>query len=120
VDKEKSPELRHTVLTQVAFHDIGSMGVDAFVADWQLPKQLRLADYDLGRDERAMQFQPVASALGPQLLEWQTAQSVQESWEECERHADLLERIVPPPSDEEEDNESLAEAKGQIGLDLAE
>ena len=64
----KDPELRHTVLTLVAFHDLESKidaaggdserGIEAFLAQnhgegWMLPETLRLADYGLGHDERA-------------------------------------------------------------------
>ncbi len=52
-----------------------------------LPETLRLADHGLGHDERASQPQPVASRLGPRFLDWQLAQTPEESWAECERHA---------------------------------
>ena len=55
---------------------------------------LRLADYGLGHDERAKEPQPVASRLGPRFYDWQLEQSVEESWEECERHAEILDRIL--------------------------
>jgi hypothetical protein len=102
VDKDQLPELRHPVLAQVAFHDLQARGLDAFLAQndgegWMLPETLRLADYDLGHDERARVAQPVASALGPRFLPWQLEQSVDESWDECRRHAELIARIVPPP-----------------------
>jgi hypothetical protein len=97
------PELRHTVLSLVAFHELKRMGLDAFLAlndgdGWMLPETLRLADYGLGHDERAKQPQPVASALGERFLAWQLEQGVEESWEECRRHAELISRIVPPPA----------------------
>ncbi len=102
VDKEKEPELRHTVLSQVAFHELKRMGLEAFLAlnegeGWMLPETLRLADYGLGHDERARQAQPVAARLGERFLPWQLEQGVEESWEECRRHAELISRIVPPP-----------------------
>lgn len=102
VDKEKDPELRHTVLTLVAFHDLEEKiracggdrekGIEAFLAQndgegWMLPETLRLADYGLGHDERAKQHQPVASRLGPRFYDWQLAQSAGESWRECHLHA---------------------------------
>ena len=102
VDKEKDPELRHTVLTLVSFHDLeekirkcgGDLdkGIEAFLSQnngegWMLPKTLRLADYGLGHDERAKEHQPVASRLGPRLYDWQLAQSTEESWRECHLHA---------------------------------
>ena len=67
VDREKAPELRHTVLTLIAFQDLQAhiasagnqrLGIKAFLtqnagAGWQLPETLRLADYGLGHDDRA-------------------------------------------------------------------
>ncbi len=102
VEKKRDPELRQTVLVQVAFGELqahirrekGSVrnGVAAFLATndgegWPLPETLRLADYDLGHDDRAKEPQPVASRLGPRFLPWQLEQSAEDSWAECERHA---------------------------------
>ena len=102
VDRDKPPELRHTVLTFVAFHDLQAKieaaggdrerGVEAFLTQndgegWMLPETLRLADYGLGHDERARVHQPVASRLGPRFYDWQLAQSADESWRECHLHA---------------------------------
>ena len=102
VDKDKDPELRHTVLSLVAFdalqEHIAAAGGDrdkgiASFCDqndgdgWMLPETLRLADHGLGHDERAKVPQPVASRLGPRFLDWQLAQTPEESWAECERHA---------------------------------
>ena len=102
VDRDLDPELRHTVLTLVAFHDLESsiqaaagdrdQGIDAFLAQndgegWMLPETVRLADYGLGHDERARQPQPVASRLGPRFYDWQLVQSADESWRECHLHA---------------------------------
>lgn len=80
------------------------MGLEAFLAQndgegWMLPEALRLADYGLGHDDRAREPQPVAARLGPRFYDWQLEQGVEESWEECERHAALIARIVPPPTD---------------------
>jgi hypothetical protein len=98
VDKEKDPELRHTVLAQVAFQDLQRLGLDAFLAQndgegWQLPATLRLADYGLGHDARAQEPQPVASRLGPRFHPWQLEGTVEESWQECHRHAALIRTI---------------------------
>lgn len=105
IDKDKDPELRHTVLTLVAFHDLQKLidehggnraaGIAAFLAQnngegWMLPETLRLADYGLGHDDRAQHPQPVASRLGPRFLDWQLAQTPEESWAECERHAKAI------------------------------
>jgi hypothetical protein len=102
VDKEKDPELRHTVLTLVAFHDLDESvracggdrdrGIRAFLTQnngegWMLPETLRLADYGLGHDDRAKEHQPVASRLGPRFFDWQLAQTPDESWRECHLHA---------------------------------
>ena len=102
VDRAKEPELRHTALTLVAFHDLQAKidaasgdrdsGIEAFLTQndgegWMLPETLRLADYGLGHDERAREHQPVASRLGPRFYDWQLAQSPDESWRECHLHA---------------------------------
>lgn len=112
VEKERKPELRHTVLSLIALHELELHGLDRFLAlndgeGWMLPNTLRLADYGLGHDERAKEHQPVASELGDRYYDWQLSQSVEESWEECERHAELLAKIVPLPTQEEEAPESL-------------
>jgi hypothetical protein len=101
-DKDRAPELRHTVLTLVAFHDLEERisacggdrekGIEAFLNQnagegWMLPETLRLVDYGLGHDERAKQPQPVASRLGPRFYDWQLAQGTEESWRECHLHA---------------------------------
>jgi hypothetical protein len=62
---------------------------------WQLPEVVRLADHDLGHDDRAKEYQPVAAALGPRFYPWQLEQSIQESWDECERHAEILDKLLP-------------------------
>jgi hypothetical protein len=93
------------------------MGFDSFINEWGLPDKLRLADYDLGRDDRAQEAQPVAIVLGPRFLERQTSRSVEESWEECTRRAELLEKIIPiVPSDFGPEENETAEGDGQIRL----
>ena len=102
VDRAKEPELRHTVLTLVAFHDLQTKidaasgdrdsGMETFLTQndgegWMLPETLRLADYGLGHDERAREPQPVASRLAPRFYDWQLVQSTDESWRECHLHA---------------------------------
>jgi hypothetical protein len=102
VDKDMPPEHRQTVLTQIAFYDIEEKirehgghrqaGIEAFLTQnngegWMLPETARLADYDLGHDERALERQPVASRLGPRFYDWQLTQSAEESWRECHLHA---------------------------------
>ncbi len=102
VDQDKDPELRHTVLTLIAFCDLESKirdadgdrrkGIEAFLNQndgegWLLPETLRLADHGLGHDDRARHPQPVASRLGPRFFDWQLAQGPEESRLECHLHA---------------------------------
>ena len=101
VDKDKDPELRHTVLTLIAFHDLQAhiasagdqhAGIEAFLTQnaadgWQLPETLRLADYDLGHDDRAQNPQPIATRLGPRFYDWQLAQPADEALHESQLHA---------------------------------
>jgi hypothetical protein len=120
VDKERQPELRHTVLSLVAFHELEKHGLDAFLAlndgeGWMLPETLRLADYGLGHDERARAHQPVAASLGPRFLDWQLAQGVEESWDECAHHAALIEQIVPTPKPATPDESSPGKKPGAKG-----
>jgi hypothetical protein len=101
VEKDRPPELRYTVLAQVAFRSLSEIGMDHFLSmnegeGWMLPDAIRLADYELGHVSRAKEHQPVASALGPRFYHWQLDQSAEESWEECERHAENLAKILPP------------------------
>ena len=83
VDSGSDPELRLTVLTLVAYLDLCRKikatngdredGIQSFLTQnhgegWLLPEVLRLADYNLGHDDRARCHQPVASRLGPSVL----------------------------------------------------
>ena len=98
-DKSQRPELRRTVLAQVAFADaLGANSSTPFeLVDyllnqndgegWQLPEQLRLSDYGLGHDARAREYQPVRECFGPRFYDWQLEQSAEESWRECHLHA---------------------------------
>ena len=99
-DKDRLPELRHTVLSLIAFHELLEKGIDAFMSQndgegWMIPETLRLADYGLGHDDRAKEHQPVACRLGPRFYDWQLNEDVKRSWEECAVHAELISRIVP-------------------------
>lgn len=102
IDKDKEPELRHTVLTLIAFSDLQekitsadgdqNQGIEDFLAQsdgegWMIPETVCLSDYGLGHDERANHPQPVASRLGPRFYDWQLIQSADESWRECHLHA---------------------------------
>lgn len=106
VDKTTDPELRHTVLAQVAFADLQALihthGEDEALRrflgtgpddGWMLPETLRLADYNLGHDARACEPQPVAPRLGPRFHDWQQTQPAEESWAECRTHAEKIRRI---------------------------
>jgi hypothetical protein len=57
--------------------------------DWQ-----RIAaGYGLGHDDRARETQPVAAQLGERFYPRQLEGTVQESWQECRRHAENLRLI---------------------------
>ena len=104
LDRDRLPEHRTSVLSLVAFHELKRIGLEAFLAQndgegWMLPETLRLADYGLGHDNRARVAQPVASVLGPRFYDWQLEQDVEESWEECRRHAELIRSILSLPED---------------------
>ena len=107
LDKDLAPELRHTVLTQIAFADLQveirnhagdrDAGISTFLRQhhgdgWQVPEMLRLADYGLGHDARAHEPQPVASRLGPRFYDWQLSQGDAEVSQEITMHADNLNR----------------------------
>jgi len=131
VDKEKEPELRRTVLTLVASHDLQSCindtnddllaGIRTFLTQndgegWMLPKTLRLADYGLGYGDRAKEPQPVASVFGPRFYDWQEEQPVEESWRECELHArNLLGAVGYEALKSGEDLSSLAPEEPSSG-----
>lgn len=102
VDRSLDPELRHTVLSIIALHELQAMisthggdreqGTKAFFSlsdgeGWMPPETLRLSDYGLGHDDRARQHQPVRERLGPRFLDFQLEQSVEDSWRECRLHA---------------------------------
>lgn len=116
VDKTLEPELRHSVLSLSAFDDLQAaivaagdrdLGIQAFCDQnegdgWMLPETLCLAELNLTRtvdigeyDERARTSQPVRSRLGERFLDWQLAQTPEESWAECERHAKAILEGMP-------------------------
>lgn len=95
VDKEKSPELRHTVLSLKAFADLKSVGLKAFCElndgdGWMIPETLTYQTNEDGTitfdtvDGKTVQ---VREHLGPRFLDWQLAGTPEESWLECEMHA---------------------------------
>ncbi len=119
VDKAQYPQLRHTVLSLAAFDDLertiaatGSRdaGIQAFCDQhdgdgWMLPEALCLADLGLTRsvdvgtyDDRALTPQPVRARMGERFLDWQLAQTPEESWAECERHARAILEGAPAPA----------------------
>jgi hypothetical protein len=99
IDKDKDPELRHSVLSQIAFQEIKKIGLEAFLnlnngEGWMIPNTICLADYGLGHDDRAQTHQPVAEKLGARYLDWQLQPTSEASWLECERHAANLQKLL--------------------------
>lgn len=116
VDKEKDPELRHTVLSIVAFHELKRLGLETFLnlndgEGWMLPETLRLADYNLGQDDRAEQPQPVAQRLGERFLPWQIEGTPEQTWQECEKHAENLQRLLGKPQPQITEEAQFSTAK---------
>lgn len=106
IDKHQPPELRLPVLALVAFEDLNTKGLNAFLRQndgegWMLPDELRLADFELGHDDRAKHAQPVASVLGERFLPIQLGEDVARSWDECAAHAELIQRIVPDEAEQD-------------------
>lgn len=116
VDKSQEPELRHTVLSLAAFDDLqrtiataGSReaGIRAYCDQhdgdgWMLPETLCLTDLGMTRsvdvgvyDDHARTPQPVRARMGGRFLDWQLAQTAEESWAECERHAKAIMEGAP-------------------------
>ncbi len=72
-DKGKEPELRQSVLSQIAFADLKEKGIDDFLKQndgegWMIPETLRLAEFGLGHDDRAQEYQPRGQSPGSALL----------------------------------------------------
>ena len=80
VDKDQPIELRHTTLALEAFKRLKEVGLEVFCQeDWQFPTD-------------------IAAQLGPRFTDWQEQGSVEESWEECEMHAQRMkETPIPLP-----------------------
>ena len=119
-EKAYEPEHRLAVMAQIAFHDLAETGIAGFLSQndgegWVLPETVRLADYGLGHDDRAKEYQLVASALGLRFYPWQLEQSVEESWEECEHHAEILAKLLLPPDPGKSTN---TEGNGDVAVDL--
>jgi hypothetical protein len=122
VDRTRDVQLRHTILTQIAYHDLKrklgpqdqlSDGVVAaveeskFLNEWKLPERVRLQDYGIGRDSSCNENLEVASILGPQFDDWQLGQSEDESIRECRLHC----RNLLGPDWEQ----SISMGVGQVG-----
>jgi hypothetical protein len=77
VDDKKPEALRQTTLTLAAFRRLKEVGLAAFSGeDWQFP-----AD--------------VAAQLGPRFTPWQEEGTIEQSWQECEQHAQNVKKIMP-------------------------
>lgn len=133
VDKTEDPELRHTVLSLAAFGDLQvaiaaangnrDAGIQAFCDQhdgdgWMLPETLCVADIGLTRtvnaseyDDRARTQQPVRNRLGERFLEWQLAQTPEDSWSECERHAEAILAELSTPAVEISASSTTSPAK---------
>jgi len=95
VDKNKDPELRHTVLALKAFADLKALGLETFCAlndgdGWMIPEILTYKinpDGTIAFDTPDGMKVPVRERLGPRFLDWQLTGTPEESWRECEMHA---------------------------------
>ncbi len=77
VDKGKPKELRHTTLALAAFKRLKEVGLEEFQReDWQFAPE-------------------IAEQLGPRFTPWQEEGTIEESWAECEMHAQRLKELVP-------------------------
>jgi len=96
VDKEKSPELRHTTLALAAFKRLKEVGLEAFCQeDWQFPAE-------------------IGAQLGPRFTAWQEQGTVEESWAECEEHAQRM-KETPIPLPEEDTTKRISHNGKQNG-----
>jgi hypothetical protein len=78
VDKDQPIELRHTTLALAAFKRLKEAGLEAFCQeDWQFSAE-------------------IARQLGPRFTDWQEQGSVEQSWEECEMHAQCMQETPIP------------------------
>jgi hypothetical protein len=108
IDKNVPPELRHTVLTLVAFQDLAARvqtcgdelerGIASFLGQndgegWMIPETLRLDEHGLGHDGRAKEHQPVAARLDGRFHPWEQESDDGSFWRECEVHAANLQGL---------------------------
>jgi hypothetical protein len=105
VDEDRDPELRHTVLTLRAFEDLKKTiektggdrdaGLREFSNQndgdgWMLPETITYMQDQNGLvafDTAEGRTVPVRERMGTRFLPFQLEQNVEESWQECERHA---------------------------------
>lgn len=80
VDEKEPKELRHTTLALEAFKRLKEVGLETFCQeDWQFPAA-------------------IADQLGPRFTDWQEQGSIEQSWAECEMHAErMTETPIPLP-----------------------
>ena len=112
VDKELDPELRLTVLSQIAFRDLKHRGLEDFLGQnggqgWMVPDHLRLSDFGLGHDDRAKHPQPVADRLGPRLLAEQERFDIEEERRARDAHRQLIERLIQQINAEDHNAEAM-------------
>ncbi len=112
VDKELDPELRLTVLSQIAFRDLNHRGLEDFLAQnggqgWMVPDHVCLSDFDLGHDDRAKQPQPVADRLGQRLLAEMERFDVEEERRARDAHRQRIERLIPQINAEDQYAEAM-------------
>lgn len=102
VDRGKQPSQRLTVLSIVAYSDLGRVVAEnhgdrlaayrallgeAASGGWQLPYSIRLSDYGLSKSRHASESVPLGEEIGDAVYEWQISQSCSESWKECMLHS---------------------------------
>ncbi|NML48022.1 hypothetical protein HHL11_30015 [Ramlibacter sp. G-1-2-2] len=100
IDKALDPELRLSVLSMIAFQDLCNQGRNEFLCQnngkgWGLPDAVRLADYGLGHDGRAGDFQPVAERLNTHFGSAQASVETERRARARAAHADLIKQLVP-------------------------
>ena len=100
VDRDKPPELRHTVLTQIAHFDLNEKiraaagdvaeGIGEFLEQndgdgWMVPEMIYLPDYALGKGVGPTAPMPVVKRLGPRFYDWQFREAASpEDWDTIE------------------------------------
>jgi hypothetical protein len=93
IDRDKEPELRASVLFGIAASVSGATSIERQPEQDEAalpPEAVVLREIGFGHDDRARTPQPVASRLGARLYDWQIVQGADESWRECDLHAENL------------------------------